>query len=259
MEEALACEAIPDSTVRPAALCRVRVVLVRPSHPGNIGAAARAMLTMGFTQLHLVGPSAFPHPQAEAMASRATSVLSAAHVHGSLREALSGVTHAYAFSARPRDLSHPVMSVADVAAEAQAVLGGDGEVALVFGNETYGLDNAEVLLCNRLGTIPANPDYASLNLAQAVQVATYAMSTALARPLARRMLPARPAPREAVEGLVVALEEAAIASGFLDPTRPKRLVQRLRRLFARADIEAEEVALLRGIIAALRDKGARRA
>src|SRR4051812_42411754 len=159
------------------ALSRIRVVLVDTSHPGNIGAAARALATMGLARLVLVRPKAFPHREARALAANALHVLDSARVCATLEEALSGTTLSVALSARGRDLSHPVQDARAAAAEiVRAAAAGD--VAIVFGNETAGLSNDEVLRCARLATIPADPGCSSLNLAQAVQVMAYEVRAA---------------------------------------------------------------------------------
>lgn len=232
-------------------MARVRVVLARTSHPGNIGAAARALKTMGFGRLVLVDPKIFPDPQATALASGAADVLAAARVCGSLAEALHGTSLALALTARRRDLATEPLWARAGAAELAAVAGRGGEVALVFGNETSGLSNEELALCARWAMIPANPAYASLNLAAAVQIMCYELRLALvAAPSAPSFAPAgRPATHDEVEGLITHLESAATASGFLDPERPGRLMLRLRRLFARAALEKEEVNILRGLLA----------
>src|SRR4051812_42470801 len=148
------------------------VVLSHPSHPGNIGAAARALKTMGLADLRLVAPRHFPDPDATAMAAGAAELLQSARVFERLEGALADCVHAVGFSARPRDLSHRVESLRD-AAPGIAAAAAQGSVALVFGNETSGLSNEELARCQRLVTIPSNPAYGSLNLAAAVQVACY--------------------------------------------------------------------------------------
>src|SRR6267142_1376238 len=153
-------------------LSRIRVVLLRPSHPGNIGAAARAMKIMGITQLCLVRPKRFPHADARAMASGAIDVLDSARVCTSLEEALAGTAFSVALSARPRELSHPPLDARAAAREIVSAALRD-EAAIVFGNETVGLSNREIMRCSSLAPIPASDVYASLNLAQAVQVMAY--------------------------------------------------------------------------------------
>lgn len=232
-----------------ALLGRVRIVLSHTSHPGNIGAAARAMKTMGLSQLWLVNPARFPDAQAEAMASGATDLLAAARVRSSLDEALTGTRLALAVTARRRDLS----PLATDARGAAALLGAEaaaGEVALVFGTEMSGLSNEDVLKCQRVVHIPANPEYASLNLAAAVQILAYELRMAMVE----APVPAEPrfeaAAVEDIEYFYAHLERSLCASGFLDPARPKRLMERLRRLYGRTRLEKEEVNILRGMLTA---------
>jgi len=232
-------------------LANVRIVLVRTSHPGNIGAAARAMKTMGLTRLTLVAPDKFPDPVADARATGALDVLSGATVCGTLEEALAGTLHAVALSARRRELPHAVRDARQAAAEL-VERARDGEVALVFGTEMAGLSNVEAGLCREFATIPANPDYSSLNLGSAVQVMAYEVrmaaleSTAAPRAVVE---PGRePARFEDIENLFRHLETTMIETGFLDPGQPKRLMPRLRRLFARTALEKEEVNILRGFL-----------
>lgn len=233
------------------ALSRIRVVLSRPSHPGNIGAAARAMKTMGLERLVLVEPRAFPHPEADARASGARDVLERAVLYSSLEQALAGTVAAAAFTTRPRDLAHPRCTVRE-AARQLLTESACGDVALVFGTEASGLSAAELSLCRITAFIPANPAYPSLNLAAAVQIAAYEAR------LAEEILPPAqdrppPAVAEDVELFFRHLEAVMISSGFLNPAQPKRLMRRLRRLFARARLEKEEVAILRGILNAVDD------
>ncbi len=231
-------------------LSRVAVVLVRTSHPGNIGAAARAMKTMGLADLVLVEPRHFPHAEATALAAGAADVLERARVVGSLAQALADRVLAVGFSARGRDLAHAARDWRSAAPEAIAAAA-DGPVALVFGNETSGLSNDELLACQRHATIPANPGYPSLNLAAAVQVACYELSLAAAA----FDVPGRPARARAtgadLEALHARLHGLLVASGFLDPKEPGRLDERMRRLAARLDLETEEVAILHGMLESL--------
>lgn len=230
-------------------MSRVRVVLSRTSHPGNIGAAARAMKTMGFSRLVLVRPKIFPDAQAEAMASGAGDVLASACVVDTLADALQGVVLAMALTARRRDLATEPLWAREGAAELAAIAM-QGEVALVFGNEKSGLTNEELALCGRWAMIPANPEYSSLNLAAAVQLMCYELRQA------QCAVPPAPtfsdvgsaATHDEVERLMIHIEQAATVSGFLDPDQPRRLMLRLRRLFARAGLEREEVNILRGLL-----------
>ena len=236
----------------PTPPARIRVVLARPSHPGNIGAAARAMKTMGFHDLALVQPRHFPDPDATAMAAGAADVLARARVCTTLEAALQDCALAVGFSARARDLSHPVEALRECA---PAILAAEGPVALVFGNETSGLSNEELSRCQRLCSIPANPAYSSLNLAQAVQVACYELATAAAAFETPRGGAGTAATGEDLQGLFEHLEASALACGFLDPARPGRFMERMRRMFARTALEREEVKLLRGLLGASDRKG----
>lgn len=238
---------------------RVRFVLVETSHPGNIGAAARAIKTMGFHDLVLVRPrfaDATKQDDATAFASGATDVLENARVVSSLAEALDGVQFAAALSSRLREYSPPILSPRAFAATvgAQANL----QTALVFGSERYGLSNDSVMQCQALVNIPANPDYSSLNLAQAVQVLAYECRMALMPALSDAPeASSETAPRigfqgelaaaAQVEGMYAHLEEALVRLGYLDSANPKKLMPRLRRLFSRTGLETEEVNILRGI------------
>jgi tRNA/rRNA methyltransferase len=228
-------------------LNNIRIVLCAPTHPGNIGAAARAMKTMGLARLYLVAPRRFPDPEAEWRASRADDVLAHAVVCARLEEALADVGFALACSARPRELAVSQVTAREAAAEAVAIAHVQ-QVACVFGNETYGLTTEEVNRCQLLTTIPANPEYSSLNLAAAVQVIAYELRLAA---MAGTPAPARPrqlASFEELEGLYAHLEQGMAETGFFDPQHPKKLMPRLRRLFARARLEKEEVNILRGIV-----------
>ena len=235
-------------------LSSFRIVLVRTSHPGNIGSAARAMKNMGLASLVLVAPKRFPDPEATALASGADNVLAGARVVGSLTEAIDDCVAAYALSARVREWGPENIAVRDAAA---AALGdsGAGTIAFVFGNEASGLTNGELLACQHHVRIPTDPAWSSLNLAQAVQIVAYELRMA-ANGGAIPASPAEPlATVGALEGLNSHLEEASIASGFLDPANPGRLRERWRRLFARARLEREEVNILRGLLKALLKRG----
>ncbi len=233
-------------------LDQIRVVLSHTSHPGNIGAAARAMKTMGLSRLVLVNPKIYPDEQADVRAAGATDILAAAQVVTSLSEALMGTVLAVAMSSRRRELAVAPVWAREAAAE-MVTAAATGEVALVFGNETAGLSNEELLQCRRWAMIPVNPAFSSLNVAAAVQVMCYELRLAMEMPgLPPEVSGAGlPANHEEVEHLVAHIERAALGSGFLDPANPKRLILRMRRLFSRAVIEKEEVNILRGLLAAL--------
>lgn len=233
-------------------LSRVRVVLCRPSHPGNIGAAARAIKTMGLSQFALVAPRVFPHEESTVRASGAVDVLERATVHATLDDALTGCVLAIGLSIRHRELVGSVLAAREAAIEAIAHAA-TGDVALVFGNETSGLDNDEVSRCQVLAFIPANPDYGSLNLAAAVQILTYEVRMAAGLRGGYAAITYPLAMQEEVEGLHRHATATLTDLGFLNPKRPRRLLPRLRRLFARTRLEHEEVNILRGILSAVDD------
>jgi len=234
-------------------------VLVHTTHPGNIGAAARAMYTMGIARLTLVSPSHFPHEDALARATGATHVLDLAHVVSTLAQALEGCALAIGLSARPRAFAGRVMPVRAAAREA-IVQAANGDVALVFGTEMSGLSNDELAQCGIAATIPANPDYPSLNVAAAVQVAAYELRIAAHGDDVWRAPRFAPATHDEVEALYAHAQRTLADMRFLNPAHPRRLLARLRRLFGRATLEHEEVNILRGILARidqLLDKRAR--
>ncbi|MBV8031070.1 MAG: RNA methyltransferase [Betaproteobacteria bacterium] len=229
-------------------MAQVRVVLCRPSHPGNIGSAARAMKSMGFTDLRLVAPEKFPAKEAEWMATNAGDVLERTTIHATLEEAIADCTAAYALSARPREWSPQVLDVRTAALDAAKQ---PGPVAFVFGNEQSGLTNEEVMACQFLVHIPASADFSSLNLSHAVQVVAYELLMA-GHPQVPKGLEQKLATSADREGLYAHLNEAAIRSGFLVPETGSKLPERLRRLFSRVPLlEREEVNILRGLLKAL--------
>ena len=246
-------------------LSRIRVVLVEPSHPGNVGSVARAMRVMGLRDLALVAPvipDVADHADARALASGATDVLAAARVHARLEDAIGDVGLAVAISASEREFA-PAPQHPDACASGLVMALHEDpalRVALVFGPERTGLSVVQAARCQWMCSIPGDPDYNSLNLAQAVQVMAWTMRrAALAlgdQGAAAATAPADPssaggavrrAPVAELEALYEHLERALIAVQFLDPAHPKKLMPRMRRLFARATLETEEVQLLRGI------------
>ena len=230
-------------------LAQYRIVLCQTSHPGNIGAAARAMKTMGLNQLYLVQPKKFPHADATAMATGAADLLETAVVCDTLAEALNGCVFAIGLSARRRELSHELVTAREAATEAAKIATPQQTVALVFGTEMSGLSNEELDLCQLLAMIPTNPEFSSLNLAAAVQVMSYELRQAV--PGGAQLPTSAPAPlasSEDVERFYAHLEETLVGIGFLNALEPGRLMQRVRRIYARARLEKEEVNILRGIL-----------
>ncbi|MFM9972519.1 MAG: RNA methyltransferase [Burkholderiales bacterium] len=238
-----------DGQVDSVGLDRIRIVLCEPSHPGNIGAAARAMKTMGLSRLYLVNARRFPDKEADALAVNAADLLASAQVHGSLAQALDGVALAIAFSARVRDLSHTPLDARGAAAKAIEIAR-QHEVALVFGNETSGLSNEQVLLCNALAHIPTASNFSSLNLAAAVQVAAYEIYMASGGGRVVTGASEDLASIDQIEHFYAHLEASLAQTDFLEPGKPKRMMERMRRLFGRAAMQREEVNILRGMLTA---------
>ncbi len=235
-----------------ASLSAVRIVLINTTHPGNIGATARAMKVMGLKQLHLVTPKIFPGAQATAMASGADDLLQGATVHAALESALEGCSLVLGTSARLRSLPMPQMDIRLAAATALAEPGGQ-DVAILFGRENYGLTNEEMQRCHQLVQINTNPDYGSLNLAQAVQVMAYELRMAAlgGAPAKRDSADRIPVDAGQMEWFYTHLEQTLLDIGFLNPAQPRRLLMRLRRLFNRARPDQNEINILRGILAAV--------
>ncbi|MGL4574179.1 MAG: RNA methyltransferase [Burkholderiaceae bacterium] len=242
-----------NSAILSDLLGQVSCVLVETSHPGNVGAAARAMKVMGLTDLRLVAPrfeNVANKADAIAFASGALDILREARVFATLNDALSDTQFSIATAMVTREFSGPVVVPAQAAQRSIELLrsGAAKRVALVFGKERYGLSNEEVLACSALCQIPTNPDYGSLNLAQAVQVMTYALRVEALQPAkAAAVLEEGLADHAAITGMLTHLEQAAIAVGYLDPAEPKRLMPRLASLFARTQLTQKEVDILRGI------------
>lgn len=230
---------------------QIRIVLIRPTHPGNIGAAARAMKTMGLSDLRLVGPSGFPSYEATAMASGADDVLAQATVLDSLEEALAGCPLVLGTTARLRSL--PMDTVDPRHAAAQAVAeAARYPVALVFGRERSGLSNEELARCQQLVHVPANPDYSSLNLAASVQILAYELRmAALAEAGPAVPVPEHePAPVDELERFHEHLHRTLLEIEFLDPRQSRKMMLRLWRLFNRARPDQNEINILRGILSA---------
>lgn len=240
----------PNNTLSTESLDRFRVVLSHTSHPGNIGSTARAMKTMGFKHLYLVNPKEYPSDTARSLACNADDVLDGAIVVNSLEEALLGTSIQVAMTARRRELTQPLQTPRQMVSELLAQAKHGSDIALVFGTEMSGLTMDEVRMCNRLVTIPTNPDYSSLNLSQAVQVFCYELRATLLDDVSHLVEVRNFASHEYVERFFKHLEEALITIGFLNPAHPKRLMPRLRRLFVRTGLEQEEVDILRGILRA---------
>ena len=225
-----------------------RFILMQTSHPGNVGAAARAMKVMGFSDLVLVQPrfaDVLSQEEAVAMASGAADILARARIVDSLEQALEGVSYACATAMTPRDFGPPTHAPRALFPELAAR---GHRVAFVFGSERYGMANDDVYRCHAVLSLPTHPDYGSLNLAQAVQLVAYDWRQALGGfDVTPRTPDAQLADGAAVQGLLAHWQQALVHIGYLDPAAPKKLMPRLNGVFNRAALTQEEVHLLRGI------------
>ncbi len=237
----------------PSPLDNIRIVLSHTSHAGNIGAAARAMKTMGLKSLYLVNPRSFPDTEADVRAVSARDLLSQAKVCSSLDEALCDTVLAAALTARSREFPHNLHNARN-GAEILLEHARQYPVALVFGAETAGLTSIEVSKCQLHIVIPANPDYSSLNLASAVQVMAYELRMAMSDTAPSAKCLDLPATLNEIEWFYQHLETVMTRIDFFDLRQPKRLMQRIRRLFSRARLEKEEIQILRGILTAMEKK-----
>lgn len=227
----------------------IRIILVATSHPGNIGSTARAMKTMGLHRLYLVSPKTFPDPRAHEMSAGAYDVLlEKVVVTDSLEEALKGCQLVLGTSARPRDIALSGLTPAECAARV-AETPDNTEIAIVFGREHAGLTNDELLQCHYHIHIPSNPEFSSLNLSQAVQIVAYELRMKLLSPVAEvETQQDSLATADSVEQFYTHLREVLIDIDFLKPSNPKRLFQRVRRMFNRIQLESMEINILRGIL-----------
>jgi tRNA (cytidine32/uridine32-2'-O)-methyltransferase len=229
-------------------LDNIRIILVSPTHPGNIGSVARAMKTMGLKQLYIVNPKCFPDPRAVELAAHAADVLEQARVVNSLPEALAGCTLIFGTSARTRALEWPGQDLRPAAAQAVQEAN-QHSVAFVFGREHAGLTNEELELCQYQIQIPANPEYSSLNLAAAVQIVCYELRMAWLN-CSELVQEERTdwATLEEVELYYQHLERVLLAINFIKPGLSGQVIPRLRRLFSRTRLDKTEINILRGIL-----------
>lgn len=236
----------------------IRIVLVGTSHPGNIGASARAMRTMGLERLVLVDPQCDPFgEEATARAASADQLLHQAVIHDELGAALSGCQLVYGLSARPRAENFTVSDLRSAVGNALAVPRSDdgAQQAWVFGRERTGLRNTELDRCHALVNIPADPQYNSLNVAQAVQLVAWELRMAMgARPALEEDGLPPPAGVDTLERFFTHLEQAAEAVGYLQRQNPELTMRRLRNIFRRARPSEEEVRMLRGLLSHVLDQ-----
>lgn len=232
----------------------VNIVLVNTSHPGNIGAAARAMKNMGLSSLSLVAPEQFPHKEATVRASGADDLLAHAALHDDLPAALAECDWVFGASARTRNLTVPVCDAREAAVQIASAT--HRKVAIVFGRENSGLTNEELSLCHHHIHIPTVENFSSLNLAQAVQVVAYELRMTQQQKIAQKTDPEEAvANGEQLQGFYTHLFETMTQVNFLDPNHPKLLMRRMQRLFNRAEVSETEINILRGFLSAINRQG----
>jgi tRNA/rRNA methyltransferase len=233
----------------------LRWVLVETSHPGNVGSAARALKTMGFSDLRLIAPKiagVAQTPEAVALASGAVDVLESSQETSSLESAVQDCTLVLGLTSRDREFGPPALNWQDARPLVKAAIAGNQQVALLFGPERTGLDNDHLSLCTHRVWLDANPLYPSLNLAQAIMVCAFTLRESLAEDLGLEVLDPNTesvdyADPAAVAAMLEHWREGLEAIGYLDPANPKKLMPRLQALFARTRLHKEEIDLLRGI------------
>jgi len=233
----------------------LRWVLVETSHPGNVGSAARALKTMGFSDLRLIAPKiagVAQTPEAVALASGAVDVLEFSEETSSLESAVQDCTLVLGLTSRDREFGPPALNWQDARPLVEAAITGNQKVALLFGPERTGLDNDHLSLCTHRVWLEANPLYPSLNLAQAIMVCAFTLRESLAEDLGLEVLDPNTEPVDFADPAAVAAmlehwREGLEAIGYLDPANPKKLMPRLQALFARTRLHKEEIDLLRGI------------
>lgn len=228
---------------------KIAIILYQTSHPGNIGSVARAMKNMGLSDLRLVAPLQFPHPKAVELASGADDLLASAKIFATLEEALADRQWLYGTSARQRVHPWPQVTVKEAIPQIMQATTQEQNIGILFGPERTGLPNEALQRCDFHLTIPSNPLYASLNLAQAVQIVSYEIYQMTEEAHAIKPVEGgEKATASEVAGLVEHCKQAAQSLGFMDPEHPKKLMPRLQRLIAKSQLEKEEINILRGFL-----------
>ncbi|AJI46335.1 RNA methyltransferase [Francisella philomiragia] len=239
----------------------IRIVLVEPSHSGNVGSTARAMLNMGLTNLWLVNPKKGIDDEAIALSCHATEVVKNARIVPNLQEALDDIDYVVGTSARVRRVSLPIEPISKVATNIlNKIQKSDEKIAILFGRERTGLLNEELLMSNVHAYIPSNEGYTSLNLAQAVQLVAYEIYKQTVEISDLKEVPEythlhKKASVKELQGLYQHFEDSMLQSGFLDKDKPGHVMDKMRRLFQRSELESQEVNILRGFLTSLDNKG----
>ncbi len=242
----------------------IKIVLVGTTHPGNIGATARVMKTMGLSSLVLVNPKIYPDAEATARASGADDILANAQLQDSLADAIADCHLVFGTSTRRRSIPWPLYTPSNAATKVRESLQQGSGVAFVFGRESSGLANEELELCNAMIQIPANPGFSSLNIASAVQIISYEIRMNLLSGEIEENFDdgetnrVAPASHEQIQQLFEQLEHCLVETGYLDPGTPRRLMRRLKRIINRSELDAEEYNMVRGIIESVRQNLSRK-
>ena len=232
----------------------INIVLVDTIHPGNIGSVARAMKTMGLSRLSLVNPRAFPSDDAIALSGNATDVLKNAKIYKNIREAIKDSTFVYATSSRDRSIQWPIKDAASAAKDIHAEVNNDKEISIIFGKEDRGLTNDELENANRLIEIPANPIYPVLNLAMSVQIISYEIFKASSDVKLKEWRDYPEVNSEQLQMLIDHFINTAVEIDVIDPDNPKKIISRIKRMFARLQPDEMEASFMRGFLSGIKKK-----
>ena len=232
----------------------INIVLVDTIHPGNIGSVARAMKTMGLSRLSLVNPRVFPSDDAIALSGNATDVLKNAKIYKNIREAIKDSTFVYATSSRDRSIQWPIKDAASAAKDIHAEVNNNKEISIIFGKEDRGLTNDELENANRLIEIPANPKYPVLNLAMSVQIISYEIFKASSDIKLKEWRDYPEVNSEQLQMLIDHFIDTAVEIDVIDPDNPKKIISRIKRMFARLQPDEMEASFMRGFLSGIKKK-----
>ena len=232
----------------------INIVLVDTIHPGNIGSVARAMKTMGLSRLSLVNPRVFPSGDANALAGNATDVLEEAHVFSSIKEAIKDSTFVYATSSRDRTIQWPIMNASSAAKKICDEVSSEKEISIIFGKEDRGLTNTELEFANNLIEIPANPEYPVLNLAMSAQIISYEIFKVFNNEGIKEWRDYPEVNSEQLQRLIDHFIDTAIEIDVIDPSNPKKIISRIKRMFTRLQPDEMEASFMRGFLSGIKKK-----
>ena len=232
----------------------INIVLVDTIHPGNIGSVARAMKTMGLSRLSLVNPRVFPSGDATALAGNATDVLEDAQIFSSIKEAIKDSTFVYATSSRDRTIQWPIMNASSAAKKICDEVSSEKEVSIIFGKEDRGLTNTELEFANNLIEIPANPEYPVLNLAMSAQIISYEIFKVFNNENVKEWRDYPEVNSEQLQRLIDHFIDTAIEIDVIDPSNPKKIISRIKRMFTRLQPDEMEASFMRGFLSGIKKK-----